>query len=193
MPIYTRKGDEGHTYLANGSKVSKNHLRVNVYGILDELNSTIGLAAAYLKGEEAKELYTELCCQQHLLFELGAELAAYENPAAQAEAISSLDTQNLETSIDRMEAKVGPMRNFILPGGSLASAALHLARSTCRRLERQMTKLIYEYENQDEKQKTIIEKEAYRYINRLSDYFFMAARYANSLAGCPDINWQKRK
>ena len=193
MPVYTRKGDEGHTYLANGTKVKKNHLRVNVYGTLDELNSAIGLAAAHLRTENAEDLYTELCCQQNLLFELGAELAGYEAPDKRTEAIRSQDTQNLEASIDHMELKLGPMRNFILPGGTLASGTLHLARSICRRLERQMTKLMYEYENQDEKQKTIIQKEAYRYINRLSDYLFMAARYTNSLAGFQDIDWQKRK
>ena len=202
MPVYTRKGDEGQTYLANGLKVSKDHLRVNVYGAVDELNSTIGLAAAYLRTEQAEELYAELCRQQHLLFELGAELAAYKKEAKlskdpkaigpQTEVICSQDTQNLEASIDRMEAKLEPMRNFILPGGTLASGALHLARSVCRRLERQMTKVMYEYNNQDEEQKRVIQKEAYRYINRLSDYLFTAARYANSLAGCPDINWQKR-
>lgn len=192
MPVYTRKGDEGETYLADGSKVGKDHIRVELYGALDELNCILGLAAAYLKEEESKDLYGELCSQQHLLFEWGAELAAYQKKASQGEAIRSEDTQNLEKSMDRMELALGRMQNFILPGGTLSSAALHWARSLCRRLERQMTNIMRDYKNQDEKQKMIVHKEAYRYINRLSDYLFMAARYANFMAGCSDTAWQKR-
>ena len=193
MPVYTRKGDEGQTHLADGARVNKDHARVDAYGILDELNSAIGLAAAHLKKENAKDLYIELCSQQHLLFELGSELAAYKDSSSEEGAIRSQDTQNLEKSMDRMAAKLPPMRNFILPGGSLSSASLDLARSICRRLERKMTKLMRQDEAQNKGEEEIVKKEAYRYINRLSDYLFMTARYANSLAACKDIEWKKRK
>ena len=196
MPVYTKRGDGGQTYLASGRKVPKDHLRIKLCGAVDELNSAIGLAVAYLKTRKTKLLRQELCMQQHLLFDLGSELAGYENPNEIADAVCSQDIENLEKSMDRMEEKMekklGPMRNFILPGGVLGSAALHLARTICRRLERQMTGVIRHHKNQDEKKKKIVKKTTYSYINRLSDYFFTTARFVNYAEGVKDALWQKR-
>ena len=192
MSVYTRKGDQGQTYLASGRKVYKNNVRVHLYGTLDELNSQIGFSISSLDIEKSTDIKKELSAQQHLLFDLGSELADFSKAKPSDGIIQQKDIDFLEKSIDRIEEKLGPMRNFILPGGSLASASLHLARTYCRRLERQMTKIIQEKNNQDEEGKLIIKDLTYHYINRLSDYFFMVARYANFLYGIKDVNWEKR-
>ncbi len=216
MPVYTCKGDEGKTYLASGRQVTKDNLRVELYGTVDELNSAIGFAMSHLSQEKIKakdksktpeisemlvmykNLTEEFFVQQHLLFDLGSELAGFVKKNKTTDngktdgAISDHDIELLEKSMDRMELAVGPMRNFILPGGSLASGALHLTRTICRRLERKMTEVMLQCNNEDEEKKQIIQKVAYRYINRLSDYLFMVARYANYLEGVEDIPWNKR-
>ena len=196
MPIYTRNGDEGLTRLANGKLVTKDNIRVNLYGTLDELNCAIGFAIAQLNSAGIQKHYSLFLKIQHVLFDLGSELAAYKGSHKDGGVIRKQDIQDLEDNIDKMEKELSVMKNFILPGGSLSSGSIHLARSTCRRLEREMTKVLLEYKNDEERNKTddeiIIKDNSYRYINRLSDYFFMAARYANHLLGISDIKWQKR-
>ena len=196
MPIYTRNGDEGLTRLANGKLVTKDNIRVNLYGTLDELNCAIGFAIAQLNSAGIQKHYSLFLKIQHVLFDLGSELAAYKGSHKDGGVIRKQDIQDLEDNIDKMEKELSVMKNFILPGGSLSSGSIHLARSTCRRLEREMTKVLLEYKNDEERNKTddeiIIKDNSYRYINRLSDYFFMAARYANHLLGIGDIKWQKR-
>ncbi len=211
MPVYTRKGDQGKTCLANGAKVHKNNERVEIYGSVDELNAAIGFSLALLneaKAEGKASLLCELARIQHLLFEIGAELAAYRPKAdkkdhekhssksALASSFLREEAKSLEESIDAMEASVGPMRFFILPGGSCASAALHLARTICRRLERQMTP----YLKAQAKDRTMeleepgfVSSYVYAFINRLSDYLFIAARYANHIQKTADIAWKKKQ
>ncbi len=200
MPVYTRKGDEGLTYLASGRQVDKSHSRVELYGSLDQLNAIIGLVIAHINDSKKEKqtlalLDKELYLQQHLLFDLGAELAGYENPnnSVGESVISDEDVKNLEKSMDHMDKSLKPMRNFILPGGSVVSSALHLARTNCRFLERQMTLFMREHDNQDDEQKKVIQAVVYCYINRLSDYFFVAARYANVCLGIQDVPWNKQR
>lgn len=177
MKIYTKKGDAGMTSLASGERVRKSDVRVDLYGIVDEVNSQIGAAAAFLSS--SPELRDELQAVQCVLFELGSELAGYKGGAP---AVIEDDVKVLEASIDRMTEKIPPLRAFVLPGGDVSAGLLHVARSTTRRLERRMEEVLSEKEN----------SLPLRYINRLSDYLFTAARYANVLAGRSDIPWKAR-
>ncbi len=188
MKIYTKKGDGGMTGLATGERVPKHDLRVEMYGTADELNAVLGLAASRIVGDEAAEerrkLLKELQEQQCLLFELGAELAGYYREAGQS-VITEADVQSLEQAMDRMNEHLEPMKSFILPGGTTAASFLHLARTVCRRLERQMTSV-------REERPELVLPGAIKYVNRLSDYLFVAARFANHLAGTTDIPWKSR-
>lgn len=188
MKIYTKKGDGGMTGLATGERVPKHDLRVEMYGTADELNAVLGLAASRIVGDEAAEerrkLLKELQEQQCLLFELGAELAGYYREAGQS-VITEADVQSLEQAMDRMNEHLKPMKSFILPGGTTAASFLHLARTVCRRLERQMTSV-------REERPELVLPGAIKYVNRLSDYLFVAARFANHLAGTTDIPWKSR-
>ena len=175
MKIYTKTGDAGETSLIGGERVSKADVRIDSYGTVDELNSILGVAAA-AKLDDA--LDGEIHAIQRDLFELGALLASNDHsrfPGPGDDRITAL-----EASIDRMESSLEPLRNFILPGGSMAAAQLHVARTVCRRAER----LVVALENQDE---AIIR--GIRYLNRLSDYLFVAARYTNRQAGVGDVPW----
>jgi cob(I)alamin adenosyltransferase len=192
MKIYTRKGDDGRTHLASGERVLKSSRRVELYGAVDELNSVIGAALAWLKDGDIAELHAELTREQNLLFELGSELAGFGVKDGES-VIFPADTEALERGMDRMSESLEPMRAFILPGGSPASAFLHIARTVCRRLERMLVAVREgDAQNQDEAGKTIVLPEALRYINRLSDYLFVAARYANFAAGQEDVKWSSR-
>lgn len=187
MKIYTKKGDTGLTGLATGERVSKHDKRVDLYGTADELNSVIGLSTSILELEHTEsyqQLRHELQDQQCLLFELGAELAGFfRNP--DSSIIEEADILLLEESMDQMTAQLPELKQFILPGGTQLSASLHLARTVCRRLERRMTAL--RDENPD-----YVFAIAIKYINRMSDYLFTAARYANFLSGISDVPWRSR-
>jgi cob(I)alamin adenosyltransferase len=180
MKIYTKSGDDGTTALFDGTRVSKDDDRVDVYGDIDETNSAIGLAASYLKTEEAG-LQENLFDVQRDLFALGAKLA---NPAEKKQKEKADFTEEkilrLEYQIDEMEKSLKPMTNFILSTGCPASAALHLARTICRRAERRLVTFM-----RDQSVDPIYEK----YLNRLSDYLFVAARFANHLEETDDIPW----
>ncbi len=177
MKIYTKKGDAGMTSLASGERVRKSDPRVDLYGIVDEVNSQIGAAVAFLGSSQ--ELKDELQAVQCVLFELGSELAGYKGGAP---AVIEDDVILLEAAIDRMTEKLEPLRAFVLPGGDASAGLLHVARSTSRRLERRMEEVLADKEN----------SLALRYVNRLSDYLFTAARYANLIAGKSDIPWKAR-
>lgn len=187
MKIYTKKGDTGLTALATGERVSKHDKRVDLYGTADELNSVIGLSTSILELEKTElyqQLLHELQDQQCLLFELGAELAGFfRNP--DSSIIEETDIHLLEESMDQMTAQLPELKQFILPGGTQLAANLHLARTVCRRLERRMTAL--REENSD-----YVFAIAIKYINRMSDYLFTAARYSNFLSGIPDVPWRSR-
>lgn len=178
MKIYTKTGDDGTTSLFDGTRVGKDDARVNVYGDIDELNGIIGLAAAHSKDEGLKSVLYRV---QKDLFALGAKLA---NPAERKQkAKADFDEDKitfLESEIDRMESELTPMTSFILPGGTPAAAALHVARSVCRRTERALVALT---------RKDPLDPIYVKFLNRLSDHLFVTARYENHLAGCADIPW----
>jgi cob(I)alamin adenosyltransferase len=178
MKIYTKTGDDGTTALFDGTRVTKDHERVDLYGDVDELNASLGLAASFVSDEKLK---ADLLDVQKDLFALGAHLA---NPAHKKQkAKSDFDSDKvikLENHIDAMVEKLSPMTGFILPGGHSAAAALHMARTICRRVERKLVKL-----GRDEKWNVLF----LPFINRLSDYLFVAARFANHLSHVDDVPW----
>ena len=177
--IYTRTGDAGETSLGDGSRVAKNQARVDLYGDVDELNSTLGCAAAALRAEATGGPMADLLARiQSRLFDLGTVLA---NPKLSA-GEHDFEAAELEHWIDGMDAYLSPLANFILPGGSSAAAMLHLARAVCRRAERKAVALAAVEP---------VPRGAVVYLNRLSDALFTAARAANAAAGVPDVPWRK--
>ncbi|HVT14109.1 MAG TPA: cob(I)yrinic acid a,c-diamide adenosyltransferase [Fimbriimonadaceae bacterium] len=178
MKIYTRTGDSGTTGLIGGARIAKNSLRMTAIGDVDELNAAIGMARSHGAGS----LDAELATIQNWLFDLGAELASPTEHARQYKAISEAQTARLEESIDRQTEALEPLREFILPGGSSLGAALHLARCICRRAERSILEL-----NAHEP----LDRDSLVFVNRLSDWLFVAARTANRLDGVMDVKWQR--
>ncbi|WP_134724300.1 cob(I)yrinic acid a,c-diamide adenosyltransferase [Paracoccus luteus] len=178
--IYTRTGDGGDTALSDGSRVPKHDARVEAYGTVDELNATLGLARLHAGGDMADRL----AVIQNELFDLGADLSR-PNMAADADApyavlrIIASQVDRLESEIDAMNAALSPLRSFILPGGTALAAHLHLARTVARRAERRATGLALGGD---------VNPVAIRYLNRLSDWLFVAARAANG-GGAGDILW----
>ncbi|TGM59849.1 cob(I)yrinic acid a,c-diamide adenosyltransferase [Leptospira adleri] len=180
MKIYTKKGDFGQTSLATGAKVLKSDRRVELYGTADELNSTIGVVKAFLPKESM--LHSPLETIQNLLFELGSELAGFR--PKEESCILEIDVSFLEQEIDQMQEKLTPLKKFILPGGTKASSFLHISRTVSRRLEREMVR--YKEEGLDILSPPMI------FMNRLSDYFFVAARYANLEENIQEPTWTSR-
>ncbi len=186
--IYTRTGDDGSTGLGDGQRRKKFDARVAAYGEVDELNCLIGLAR--LKTQDAADadltaIDATLARAQNDLFDLGADLcvppAAQEQAPGAALRIAPAQVDRLETDIDALNADLAPLRSFVLPGGTPAAAALHHARTVCRRAERAIVALAaLEGES--------VGAPALAYVNRLSDYLFVAARYANK-RGADDILW----
>ncbi|HKJ72416.1 MAG TPA: cob(I)yrinic acid a,c-diamide adenosyltransferase [Gammaproteobacteria bacterium] len=172
--IYTRTGDAGDTDLGDGSRVPKDHPRVAAYGEVDELNSQIGLIAAEGVPEEVAGLLADL---QHDLFDLGAELVVPGHEALREERLAAL-----EAAIDRFNEELGPLKEFILPGGSRAGAQAHLARAVCRRAER----AVYALSRTDG-----VSAVTLRYLNRLSDLLFVLARVINRRGGSGEVLWQR--
>jgi len=188
MKIYTGSGDRGKTSLFSGERVAKNNLRTEAYGDLDELNSCLGTLTAALA--ESHESVAEIRQIQSDLFHIGACLATTPgSPSAAAlEAFDEQKSRYLETAIDRMDQHLPPLKGFILPGGRMTAALAHVARTVCRRAERHVVGL-------SEDKTTDQTPNAYQavlvYLNRLSDYLFVLARYCNHLAGETDILWSK--
>lgn len=179
MKIYTRTGDEGETSLFAGGRVSKAHLRLHTYGTVDELNSILGVVLA--AGVEA-EIETALQRVQAELFVVGADLATpLEAEAKWLTRVTADMIEYLEREIDAWESQLPPLKNFILPGGCMAGALLHQARTICRRAERWLVTL---------KTSEPVNEEVLRYLNRLSDWLFVLARYANYRAGQSESAWQ---
>jgi cob(I)alamin adenosyltransferase len=182
MKIYTKLGDKGETGLINGSKVSKNDLRIEAYGTIDELNAVLGVAISFIQTPEIKELLQDI---QNRLFSVGSDLAApesLENKKYEYLRIGNSFVETTEKEIDRFEEKLEKLSNFILPGGTQGAAYLHLARTVCRRAERQIVSLMKSVE---------INQFILVYLNRLSDLFFVLARYENSVNNIPDAVWKK--
>ncbi len=180
--IYTRTGDDGTTGLVSGPRRRKDDLRVEAYGTVDETNSCLGMARLHTGSDAA--LHAMLERIQNDLFDLGADLATPETdepPAWEPLRIAQSQVDRLEQEIDTLNAELEPLRSFVLPGGSPAAAALHLARTVSRRAERVMVALA---KTEGER----ISPAALKYINRLSDFLFVAARHANE-KGRTDILW----
>ncbi len=188
MKIYTRKGDEGMTGLVTGERVLKHDIRVEMYGASDELNSFIGYAISAQNTAEFAELNEHLRLQQNLLFELGSELAGFTIEPGRS-VIFEEDVEDLERLIDLYSEQLEPMKSFILPGGLPGAGMLHVCRTVCRRMERLMTASM---DGKDEDEEAVVQPMALKYVNRLSDYLFAAARYANHLGGVSDIKWTSR-
>ena len=177
MKIYTRTGDRGETSLFGGARVAKNDPRIEAYGTVDELNSTLGVARA---SWPESPIDAALHGAQMDLFEIGAHLAS--PGTSRFTGVGAERIEQLERGIDSMEAELAPLKSFILPGGTLAAAQLHVARTICRRAERLVVAL---HDESAETQSTIA------YLNRLSDYLFVAARFANRQHGVDDVPWQR--
>jgi cob(I)alamin adenosyltransferase len=180
--IYTRKGDEGETSLGGGQRVPKDSARVAAYGTIDELNSAIGAAVAH---GLSPRLTQTLRVIQNELFHLGSDLAFREEDklSYQLPQIAERHVQALEEEIDELNEVVGPLQNFILPGGSIGAAHLHVARTLCRRAERAVLTLAREEP---------IGGLVMAYLNRLSDLLFVMARYENQQRGISEPLWNSR-
>ena len=179
--IYTKTGDSGETSLGDGNRVAKHSLRVSAYGTVDETNATVGLAKLYT---ESTLIFTQLAVIQNDLFDLGADLCRpdhQKDSEAQYQPLrmTSNQVKRLETEIDLMNKNIEPLRSFILPGGSKLAAHLHLCRTVSRRAERLTVEL---------SESETVNAYSIQYLNRLSDWFFVAARVANS-NGKDDILW----
>ncbi len=179
MKIYTKTGDQGETALFGGRRVGKASARIDTYGTIDELNATLGLANVSAP-EDVNGYITSL---QNELFVLGADLATpLDNTNTSVTRIDERHVELMEHRIDLLEEKLEPIRYFILPGGSETAARLHICRTVARRAERLIVNLsaIEEINDYD-----------LRYINRLSDFLFVLARYANHVQGTKDVRWQQ--
>lgn len=183
MKIYTKTGDQGSTSLIGGTKVSKSHLRIEAYGTVDELNSYIGLCKDLLTGENSKRVLQEI---QDRLFTIGSALAC--DPAKETKMkipdLKEADIVFLEKEIDNMNDGLPAMKSFILPGGHPTISQVHIARCVCRRAERCCVRLASE--------KNEVEPIIIKYLNRLSDYLFILARYTGHLLNIADIPWKAR-
>jgi cob(I)alamin adenosyltransferase len=181
--IYTRTGDDGTTALGSGERRKKYDLRIAAYGTLDEVNAVIGVARLHTASDAV--LDDALSRIQNDLFDVGADLCTPgfgKGPGGARLTVTDKQVAWLEDEIDRLNAELAPLRSFILPGGSAAAAYLHLARTVCRRAERLIAEL-------KEKPEEIVTPEALKYVNRLSDYLFVAGRYANA-KGTADVLWK---
>jgi cob(I)alamin adenosyltransferase len=174
--IYTKTGDSGLTGLADGSRAEKDSLRISVIGDIDELNSLLGLLIAINIDEEIKVCLLDI---QHILFDLGGELAIPDS-----EMLIEARVQYLEKTIDQYNASLPPLKEFILPGGSVPAAVCHTARAVCRRAERQLVSLSKEVS---------INKVSLKFLNRLSDLLFVFARTLALSEGGKEIYWQSER
>jgi len=185
--IYTRTGDDGTTALGTGERRKKYDLRVAAYGTIDEANAAIGVARLHTAGDAA--LDAALARIQNDLFDVGADLtmpgkgkgSKGKGPGGARLAVTAAQVAWLEAEIDRLNAELAPLKSFVLPGGSAAAAYLHLARTICRRAERLIAEL-------GDKPDESVTPEVLKYVNRLSDYLFVASRYAND-KGARDVLW----
>jgi cob(I)alamin adenosyltransferase len=183
MKIYTKTGDKGSTSLIGGTKVSKAHLRIEAYGTVDELNSYIGLCRDHITDTDSRAVLLET---QDRLFTVGSALACDPEKETKLKIpdLHEEDITLLEKAIDKMHEVLPPMKSFVLPGGLIAASHLHVARCVCRRAERQVVRLSEESHEVE----IIIQK----YLNRLSDYLFVLARYVAFLEKAEEIPWKPR-
>jgi ATP:cob(I)alamin adenosyltransferase len=181
MKIYTKTGDEGQTGLFGGPRVRKDDVRIEAYGTVDELNAAIGLARCQPLPPAIDQCLLRV---QSELFSVGAELATPDPQKHGTTLVGERQIAALEASIDQLEETLPPLKNFILPGGSPAAAMLHVARGICRRAERRVVTLASQ-------PKVAATAHLIRYLNRLGDYLFVAARSAGQHASIAEIPWEK--
>lgn len=179
MKIYTRTGDDGTTGLIGGSRVRKNHVRLDAYGTVDELNSLIGVVRSMQTDTQADSILEKI---QNKLFIIGANLASDDSVTLiqKQMPVGITDIEVLEKEMDLMNEFLPELRNFILPGGCQATAFCHLARTVCRRAERHIVEL---------SEKTLVDPNLIKYINRLSDYLFVLSRKVSMDQKTPEILW----
>jgi cob(I)alamin adenosyltransferase len=184
LKIYTKTGDAGKTSLIGGTKVPKSHIRIGTYGTVDELNAYIGLLGDQLSDTHGREMLREI---QDRLFTIGSSLACdpHKEIAMKIPDLRESDILLLENEIDSMNEKLPEMKSFILPGGHIIVSTAHICRTICRRAERSVVEL---NELEPLAQPLII-----KYLNRLSDYLFVLARYIGLLNGVAEIKWNPRK
>jgi cob(I)alamin adenosyltransferase len=183
MKIYTRRGDSGETDLLGSSRVSKHHPRVEAYGAVDELNAALGACATASAHADLRALLARI---QGWLFDLGAYLASPDGKRREKGGVAEprdADVVEIEKAIDTLEKELAPLKKFILPGGTPAAAAFHVARTVCRRAERCAVALHHEQ---------ALSEAALRLLNRLSDLLFVMARVENRRAGVADVEWPGR-
>jgi cob(I)alamin adenosyltransferase len=186
--VYTRSGDRGETGLVGGKRVRKDSLRIEAYGTIDELNSVVGIARVFNEenlaaGEAHRFLDEALCRLQDELFDLGSELAT--PPEFFQEGmyrVGADDVVRLEKLIDKCQADLEPLNSFVLPGGGRIGAYLHQSRTVCRRAERELLRLSREEE---------VNPNVIKYVNRLSDLFFVLSRWIAKQTGAPEYLWQR--
>jgi len=187
--VYTKTGDSGETGLVSGNRTLKSDLRIELYGELDELNSRVGLACSLL-GSELKfiQVINFLHHIQSAIFDLGSNLACevdnrerYNLPQISNEFI-----QDIELEIDKLDSELEPLKNFILPGGSIVSSTIHLCRTNARSVERKLVHY-FNYTKEELPANSIV------FLNRLSDYLFVLSRYTNKIMGIEEITWKPRK
>ena len=183
MKIYTKTGDKGTTSLIGGTKVSKAHIRIETYGTVDELNSWIGLVNDQLDHKHSKKTLNEI---QDRLFTIGSSLACDPEKELKMKIpdLHEADIELLEKEIDKMNEKMPPMKSFILPGGHVAVSSAHVARCVCRRSERLCVTL--------QEQNMFVEPLVIKYLNRLSDYLFVLARFIAHRLKAKEIPWKPR-
>lgn len=180
MRIYTRTGDNGETGLLGGARVPKSHIRIAAYGEIDDLNSKIGSLRRVIEDAKIDSLLRSI---QSLLLEAGSEMATPPGSSHHPGGIRQEDVGLIEAEIDRIEALLPPLVNFVLPGGSEGACRAHLARCSCRRAERAVVQML-----RQEPMETVV----LSFLNRLSDFLFVLARWANAQAGIPDEIWHPR-
>lgn len=183
LKIYTKTGDLGKTSLLGGTKVPKSHIRIESYGTIDELNSHIGLVNDYITDDLSKTILKEV---QDRLFTAGSSLARDpdKDPLMKIPDLKESDIVFLEEGIDKMNMVLPVMKNFILPGGHVTISTVHVARCVCRRAERIC---VFMQENE-----MFVDPLVIKYLNRLSDYLFVLARYTGHLLNIPEIAWRPR-
>ena len=183
LKIYTKTGDLGKTSLIGGTKVPKSHIRIDTYGTVDELNSYIGLVSDHMTDDHSKNMLKEI---QDRLFTIGSSLACDpdKEPLMKIPDLKEADITLLETEIDKMNEALAPMKFFILPGGHVAISTAHVARCVCRRAERCCVNM--------QEQAIFVDPLVIKYMNRLSDYLFVLARYIGHLLQVADIPWKPR-
>ncbi len=176
--VYTKTGDSGKTSLVGGTRVPKTHVRLEAYGTIDELNSFVGSLVVTIKDEA---LLSDLSFIQHKLFSVGSYLASEEEVRKSIPMIQEEDIARLENEMDRLDGFLPKLSQFVLPGGSESAARAHICRTVCRRAERRMYDVSQEYE---------VDSKVFKFINRLSDFFFVLARY-ECITNGSEIFWDK--